>query len=136
MEYTYSGPKWLITDPCYVLDENDSEDEWKTFLRASSYRGRYVMNMVPYPYMLNGMKMIMSQSIPWGDISFSFRDQNFAADAGIVAIFEVANDYVNPNRYGIVVDNIDDALLAVDIAMTCWGPCYVDGKRYGEEDDL
>lgn len=136
MEYTYSGPKWLITDPCYVLADDDPDNEWKAFLHASTYRGRYVMNMVPYPYMLNGMKMIMSQSIPWGDISFSFRDQNFAADAGIVAIFEVANDYVNPNRYGIVVDNIDDALLAVDIAMTCWGPCYVDGKRYGEEDDL
>ena len=135
MEYTYSGPKWLITDPCYVLEDNNDDDEWKTFLRASNYRGRYVLNMVPYPYMLNGMKMIMSQSIPWGDISFSFRDQNFAADAGIVAIFEVANDYVNPNRYGIVVDNIDDALTAVDIAMTCYGPCWVDGGRYGEDDE-
>lgn len=135
MEYTYSGPKWLITDPCYVLADDDPDNEWQTFLRASTYRGRYVMNMVPYPYMLNGMKMIMSQSIPWGDIGFSFRDQQFGADAGIVAIFEVANDYVNPNSLGIVVDNIDDALTAVDIAMTCYGPCWVDGGRYGEDDE-
>jgi hypothetical protein len=85
--------------------------------------------------MLNGMKMIMSQSIPWGDIGFSFRDQEFGADAGIIAIFEVANDYVNPNSLGIVVDNIDDALTAVDIAMTCYGPCWVDGGRYGEDDE-
>ena len=46
------------------------------------------------------MKMIMSRSIPWGDIGFRFRDQEFGADAGLVAIFEVANDYVNPDKSG------------------------------------
>ena len=102
--------KFLITDPCYVIQD---DAEWTKFCDAS-FDDTTPIETWDTP----AGKLIRFSSTQGGDGSMSFGSQSIGVDSGTICIIEVADDFKLDGNYGVIVKDLDKANQVFDKAQT------------------